>query len=102
MKYLALITRTEKATDAAMGAVFVDEIKGVWQHYADNLIREIYFRGDGKGVVMITEAATADDVKTKLAALPFARNGLITAEVIELAPFSAWNVLFAQELAQAA
>jgi len=49
------------------------------------------------GAVLLLDAASGKDAEAALAGLPLAAAGLIVFELIELNPFSALEVLFADQ-----
>lgn len=66
-----------EATPAAMAPHMKDEIDYVWRHYESGLIREIYERGDARGVIMVLEASTAAEVQGFIADLPLVKEGFL-------------------------
>lgn len=48
---------------------------------AEDFIREIYSRTDGKGAVIVAEADSEDEVERRLGELPLAKKGLLTADI---------------------
>ncbi|NJC03061.1 hypothetical protein GGR63_003008 [Xanthomonas sp. 3272] len=73
----------------------MDEVRHSWQHYKDGVIRDIHFRQDRPGVVIIAEADSVAAAKSALAEFPLAKAGLIDWDVIPFGPFVNWEVLFA-------
>ncbi|PDS63042.1 superoxide dismutase [Rhizobium anhuiense] len=73
-----------------------DEVRHAWQMYKGGIIRDIYFRQDRPGVVIVAEAESVDAAKAALAEFPLAKSGLIGWDVIPLGPFTNWESLFAQ------
>ena len=95
MKFLILMHPTPGATPAQMAPVLHEEVGHVWAMYKSGLARELYMRGDGKGVVMVLECADAADAERQGGELPLVKAGLARVEIIALAPFSPFEKLFA-------
>ena len=55
---------------------------------------ETYFRADTHEAVLVLECADADEAKAVLAEMPLVSAGLITFEVIPLAPYDGFARLF--------
>ncbi len=97
MKLLA-IGRLREGADAREITLRADhELRALWQLYRDGVVREMYWPGR-PGAVLLLEAAARQDAEAALAGLPLVAGGVIDFEVIELRPFSAFEVLFADRL----
>lgn len=64
----------------------VEENKVVWDLYKADTIREMYFRGDGRGAVFILESASVE-AASEFSKLLMVRDGLLVAD-IPLSPFA--------------
>jgi hypothetical protein len=96
MKLLA-IGRPREGADAHQIARCVrEEMSALWQLYRDGAVQQMYSPGR-PGAVLVLEVATRDQAEAALAGLPLAAGGLIDFELIELRPFSAFEVLFADQ-----
>jgi len=73
-----------------------EEMRALWQLYRDGVVREMYSPGR-PGAVLVLETVARNEAEAALAALPLAAGGLIGFELIELHPFSAFEVLFADQ-----
>jgi hypothetical protein len=73
-----------------------EEMRALWQLYRDGVVRDMYSPGR-PGAVLVLETVTRKEAETALAGLPLAACGLISFELIELHPFSAFEVLFADQ-----
>ncbi len=72
-----------------------EEIRAVWDLYAQGTVREFYTRvGEQGRVVLMLEAPTVEAARDALAALPFARLHLIDFDLIPLGPFVGLTHLF--------
>lgn len=73
-----------------------EEMRALWQLYRDGVVREMYSPGR-PGAVLVLETVARKGAEAALAGLPLAAGGLIGFELIELYPFSAFEVLFADQ-----
>lgn len=80
-------------TPTAIPPHVVAELRVLWRMYADGLVREVYSPA-GPGAVLVLEAASPQAAVSALAELPLVAHQLIEFEVVELRPFSAFEVLF--------
>ena len=82
MKFVIVATRNQDASpDAFTPEILQAESKAAFKFCADDFFRELYSRTDGKGAIIIVEAADEDEVKAKLATLPMAQENLLSAEI---------------------
>jgi hypothetical protein len=94
---LLAIGRLRQGVDAREIACHADqEMRALWQLYRDGVVREMYSPGR-PGAVLVLEAEAGKEAEAALAGLPLAAVGLIVFEVIELHPFAAFEVLFADQ-----
>jgi hypothetical protein len=70
------------------------EMRALWRLYRGGVVREMHSPGR-PGAVLVTETASRGEAEAALAALPLAADRVIDCELIELRPFSAFEVLFA-------
>jgi len=73
-----------------------EEMRALWQLYRDGVVREMYSPGR-PGAVLVLETVARQEAEAALACLPLVTGGLIGFELIELHPFSAFEVLFADQ-----
>jgi hypothetical protein len=93
MKLLAIGRPRDGADAHEIGRYAREEMRALWQLYRGGVVREMYSPGR-PGAVLITETTTRKEAEAALADLPLAAAGLIGFELIELYPFSAFEVLF--------
>lgn len=94
MRFLA-IGRLREGSDAGdIAGLAPAEMRALWQLYCDGVVREAYSPG-GPGAVLLLETTARHDAETALSGLPLAADGVIDFELIELRPFSAFAILFA-------
>src|SRR5262249_27692409 len=73
MKVFALSKRKEGASLDKFHALQKAETQKVWELYVANIVREIYFRSDRPGGVLVLECADAEEAKRHLGELPMAK-----------------------------
>jgi hypothetical protein len=96
MKLLAIGRPREGAELREIAGLARDEMRVLWQLYHDGVVREMYSPGR-PGAVLVLETAARPEAEAALASLPLAAGGIIDFELIELRPFSAFEVLFADQ-----
>ena len=72
-----------------------EEMRALWELYRGEVVRETYSPGRA-GSVLVLEVASPEQAEAALADLPLVSAGLIVFEFIELHPFGAFEVLFAE------
>ena len=72
------------------------ELPTLWALYRDGLVREIYSPG-GPGVILLLEADGPGPAKEALANLPLVAEGVVDFELLELRPFTGWQLLFTRD-----
>jgi hypothetical protein len=97
MKLLAIMRPGERGDlGAAIAACAQKELGVLWTQYREGLVREIYSPG-GPGAVLIVEAGSRDSAHSALGELPLLADKIMSVELIELHPFTAFEMLFSQE-----
>jgi hypothetical protein len=95
LKLLALEADAPGADEGAYTAALLQaEAKQAWGLLQAGVIREIYFRADRHAAVLVLECASTQEAHDVLATLPLVRAGLISFEVIPLAPYPGFARLF--------
>jgi len=94
VKILALEKELPGATPGQFSPYLKEEALQVWNLYQASLIREIYFHTEEHTVVMMLECSGLDQAQEVLASLPLVQAGLITFEIIPLAPYEGFERLF--------
>jgi hypothetical protein len=95
MKILVLPKPREGVAVQSLQQHAQEEIRAVWDLYAQGICREFYTRVAEPGrVVLMLECASVEAARDVLAALPFARLHLIDFDLIPLAPFVGLTRLF--------
>lgn len=95
MQYLVLVTTSEKIKYEEMPSLVHDEVRKVWNLYKSGVIRSIHHRGDVRGVVLMLEADSKEDVEKAMESLPLVQAGLVViTNVIPLKPYLSFERLF--------
>src|SRR5438105_1880841 len=74
---LVIQTPKQGVTFQQVMAVIPEEIRATVKLYLNGKIREWYSRGDGKGVVFLVDATTADDARAMVETLPLGKAQLM-------------------------
>ena len=97
MKLLAILRPADGGdVRAAIAARAQEELGVLWNQYREGLVREIYSPG-GPGAVLIVEAGSRDSAHSALGELPLLADKIMSLELIELHPFTAFEMLFSRE-----
>jgi hypothetical protein len=73
------------------------EAARAWELYQSGLIRQIYFRQDWPGAVLILECSSIAEAETALETLPLVQQGLIAFDFIPLKPYPGFARLFGSD-----
>jgi muconolactone delta-isomerase len=95
MKILALNVDVPGVTYEQMAPHMKAETKIVWDMYMSGALREIYLRQDQRGVVIIFECDSVEEVQQHLNTLPLVQHGLIAFDVVPVGPYPGFARLFA-------
>jgi hypothetical protein len=96
MKILVLPRPIAGASTETMQRHADEEVRVIWDLYAQGIVREFYTRTNEPGrVVLVLEVASEETARDALASLPFARLDLIDFDLIPLGSFVGLTRLFA-------
>ena len=96
MKILAIEKEVPGVEDDQFSSQLKAEAGKAWELYQSGVIRELYFRKDWPGAVLMLECANVEDAHKVLQTLPLVKAGLIAFDVIPLGPYPGFSRLFAQ------
>jgi len=96
MKIIALEHELPGATAAVFRQFARAEAARAWELYQQGLIRELHFRADRPEAVLMRECDDVESAHQALATLPLVASGLISFELIPLAPYPGFERLFAR------
>lgn len=86
MKILVLAHRADRPIEEF--APHLDaEAKMALTMVAEDVVREIYGREDGKGAVLVFEEDSVEAVETHMQRLPLVQAGLLTFDIIPVVPY---------------
>lgn len=96
MKLLALEVERPGLTAADFQPHLKPEAARLWELVQSGAVRETWFRADQHSAVLVLECADADEAGRLLASLPLVQAGLISFDLIPLAPYPGFARLFAE------
>ena len=96
MKILALERELPGVTEAQFRPHLKAEAARAWELYQTGLIRELYFRQDWPGAVLVLECADIEAANGVLNTLPLVKAGLIAFDLIPLKAYPGFSRLFAE------
>ncbi len=94
MKILPLERELPDTPDAAYEPHLRAEALRAWQLYQDGIVRELYFRSDWPGAVLVLECSDVGAATAALATLPLVERGLIQFDLIPLRAYPGFARLF--------
>jgi muconolactone delta-isomerase len=94
MKILAIEQELPGTTAADFRPHLKAEAIRAWELVQTGIFREMYFHAEKHSAVIIMESEDVDAAWAVLNTLPLVKAGLITFEVIPLAPYSGFARLF--------
>jgi hypothetical protein len=97
MKILAIEKEVPGVARESFKPYLKAEAAKAWELYQSDMFREIYFRKDRSGAVIILECKDVEDAKRAVAMLPLVRKGLIDFEIMPLIPYPGFSRLFTKE-----
>lgn len=85
---MALVTAKPGIEREQVRKLVAEEVKATARLYLDGKIRDWYSRSDGKGVVLIVNAASTTEAQVVVETLPLAKANLIDHQYTELGPLA--------------
>ncbi len=83
---MVIQTPKQGATRQQIMNIMPDEIRATVKLYLDGKIRQWYFKGDGRGVVVFLDVKTVDEARAISDTLPLSKAGLMDHEYIPVGP----------------
>lgn len=96
MKILAMQKKMPGVSEDEFKPYLKAEAARVWELYRLGVFRELYFRQDRPGAVLILECADVEEAGHVLQTLPLVKEALIAFDVIPLKPYPGFARLFAE------
>ncbi len=84
MKFIAIDTRKSGFSMEQFAPVLDAEAQRARELYSEQKIREIYSRADGKGAILVLEAA---DAQSYIDSLPLMQKGMLDVELHGAVPY---------------
>ena len=94
MKILAIDKILPTATEENIRGVVIKEALHIWILYSKDMVREVYFRKDRPGVVLVLECVNVQEAKQILSSFPLVKAGVIDFDIIPLGHFVPFSTLF--------
>jgi hypothetical protein len=98
MKILAIEKEIPGVTEEEFGPHLEAEAAKVWELYQADMFRELYFRKDWPGAVLVLECTGIEEANKVLNTLPLVKEGLIAFDIIPLIPYPGLSRLFAESV----
>ena len=73
------------------------EAHHAWELYKKGIVRELYFRTDRPGVVLVLECKDVEEAREFTNELPLVQAGLIEFNFIPVGAFVPWESLFTEK-----
>jgi hypothetical protein len=83
---MVILTAKQGVTRQQIVNIMPAEVRATVKLYLDGKIRQWYSRGDGKGVIFLIDAKTADDARALVETLPLSKENLMDHEYIPVGP----------------
>ncbi len=97
MKILAIEKEVPGVADGSFAPHLKAEAARAWELHQAGVIRELYFRADWPGAVLMLECAGVEEAAGVLSTLPLVKAGFIAFDVIPLKAYPGFSRLFAEE-----
>ena len=72
------------------------EAEKVWEYYASDVVRSIYYIADMSGAVLMYEAESLTAMQKIASEFPMVKAGVLKTEVLPLKPYTGLESLFAK------
>ena len=95
-KLLAIGTRTLQGIPESIEQILPSEVRATVQLYLDGKIDQWFVKQDRSGVVFILNETDAEQASALLRDLPLGAAGMMTFEIIPLAPLSPLGLLLSE------
>ena len=72
------------------------EAEKVWEYYASDVVRSIYYIADMSGAVLMLEAENLETAREIVAQFPMAQHEILNFEILPLKAYTGLEALFAK------
>jgi hypothetical protein len=87
MKVIAIAHRSQEHTPEDFAPHLEAESHRALEMFAEQSVRELYSRTDGKGAIVVLEVETEEEAREKLESLPLAKLGMLSFEIYGTQPY---------------
>lgn len=95
---ILVIARVKSGIPIEQVLFFVNpEAAQVWEFYASEQIRQMYYIADMSGAVMLWEGESLESVTQQVQKLPMVKEGILACEILPLKPYTGYASLFTQQ-----
>ena len=91
MKFIAVLTRKAEFEAEAFQPHLPAEVKRAKQLYMEGSFREIYSRSDGKGAILVIEAADQSEAEGFIQSLPLVEKQMLDYEIYGADPYRGFH-----------
>jgi len=95
MKILAIEKEVPGVKDEDFTPLKAEAAKA-WELYQPGMVRELYFRADWPGAVLVLECTAVEEARGVLNSLPLVRERLVDFDIVPLVPYPGFARLFAE------
>jgi hypothetical protein len=93
---MVILTAREGVSRQQIMTIMPAEIRATVKLYLDGKIRQWYSRGDGRGVIFLIDAKSADEARALVDAMPLSKETLVDHEYIPVGPLVPLAALLAR------
>ena len=93
---MVILTAREGVSRQQIMTIMPAEIRATLKLYLDGKIRQWYSRGDGRGVILLIDAKSADEARALVNAMPLSTENLVDHEYIPVGPLVPLAALIAR------
>ena len=97
MQFLVIAGVTENTPLEQFLPYVKPEAEKVWEYYAAEVVRSIYYIADMSGAVLTIEAENLEKAQAIVAELPMAQQNILNFEIIPLKSYTGLEALFAKQ-----
>lgn len=97
MQFLVILRGVSGVDIGDLQALAEAEQKRLWQFHQQSVISQIFYRADELDLVLLCQGESLAEVKAQLQTLPMVSARLFTLELMPLAPYTGFEMLFAEQ-----
>ena len=96
MQFLVIAKITEGTPSEKVLPYVKPEAEKIWEYYAADVVRSIYYIADMSGAVLMLEADNLETAQQIVAQLPIAQHNILNFEILPLKAYTGLEALFAK------